>query len=208
MRDCLRTAAVCSLLLAGAASTAEAQDTGVARSFEELVGRVHPGDTVSVIDTTSTEVSGRIERVSDGSLALLTDDGLREWSEVDVRTIRQRRGDSLKNGALIGLGVGGALGILVVGTCLSSGAPAGCGGGGGTLAAAVAFNAGLYAAIGVGIDALIRTRHVIYDSAGSADVSLSPLVTRTRRGVLMSLSFRAPAASPTSVDPAGAVTRN
>ena len=189
MRDRLRRAAVCGLLLVGAAGTAEAQDTGVARSFEELVGRVHPGDTVSVIETTGTEVSGRIERVSNGTLALLTDDGPREWSEVDVGTIRQRQGDSVKNGALIGLGIGAGLSILAVGTCISSGAPAGCGGGGGTLAAAVAFNAGLFAAIGAGIDALIRTRHVIYDSAGSADVSLSPLVTRTRRGVLMSVSF-------------------
>ena len=152
--------------------------TGVARSFEELVRLVFPDDTVSIIDTTGTEVSGRIERVSDSTLALLTDDGPREWSEVDVRIIRQRQGDSVKNGALIGAG----LGIFGVGTCLAIGAPVECVWGG-------LVGTGLYAAIGAGIDALIRTRHVIYDSAGSADVSLSPLVTRSRRGALVSLSF-------------------
>ena len=206
MRDCLRIAAVCGLVLAGAASTAEAQDTGVARSFEELEGLVSPGDTVSVVDMTGTEVTGRVERVSEGTLVLLMDggsrwfpgtrgqprrreSGLREWAEVDIRTVRQLRGDSLKNGALIGAGIGAGLSILAVGSCVFSGAPAGCGGDGGTLVAAVALNAGLFSAIGVGIDALIKTHHVIYDGAGSADVSLSPLVTRTRRGVLMSLSF-------------------
>ena len=91
MRDYLRTAAVCRLFLVGAAQAAEAQETGVARSFEELVALVHPDDTVTVIDTTSTEVSDRIDRVSEGFLALLTDDGSREWLEAEVRTIRHGR---------------------------------------------------------------------------------------------------------------------
>jgi len=151
--------------------------TGVARSFEQLVVLVRPGDTVSVIDTMGTEVSGRLERVSAGSLELLTDDGPREWLEGDVRTIRQRGGDSRMNGALMGLGVGAAFGVVLVARacsffrCKGAFLPLG--------AVGVGIWSGMGAAVGTGIDGLITTRHVIYDSAESPNLSLTPLVTRT-----------------------------
>ena len=77
----------------------------------------------------------------------------------DALEIKQRRSDSLANGALIGVAVGGSLGALgAIVLCHE-----GCKGEDGVLVAGVvAVYAGIGTAIGVGIDALVRPRQTIY----------------------------------------------
>jgi hypothetical protein len=110
----------------------------------------------------------------------------RQFQEGDVDTVEKRGPDSLKNGALIGLGVGGGLAVLFVGAALSAGED-----GGGWYLMTVPAYAGMGAGIGVGIDALIEGRRVIY--AGShqtkSNVSVSPILGRERKGVRLSMTF-------------------
>jgi hypothetical protein len=120
-------------------------------------------------------------------LTLATPAGLRQLGEADVAEIRQRRDDSLKNGAIIGAVAGTAYfvtmaallsdsdgGDVVIGTAVAGG---------------VLF-AGLGAAAGVGIDALITRRQVIYrKSSRGTRVSMSPLIGRGRRGAAVTVKF-------------------
>ena len=146
------------LCLAVAPQVALAQ--GIAKSFDELRLLVRPGDTVTVTDSkTGTDVKGKIFTLSASSLILTVDKSQKEWREGDVSVIHQNRGDSLKNGALWGFAIGGALGVaagvsLAIeeddGAALAVGLVAG------------ALYGGIGAGIGVGIDALVTTPQVIY----------------------------------------------
>lgn len=90
------------------ATAAQAQEP-VATSLDALAARLHVGQSVWVIDTTGREVRGRLERIS-GDGIVLKADRVETLNAPDIREVRARRPDSLKNGALIGLAVGGALG--------------------------------------------------------------------------------------------------
>jgi hypothetical protein len=122
----------------------------VASSFEQLVVLVKPGDKIA-----------------------------RRLAEVDVATIRQRRGDSLMNGAIIGA-VAGTAYFATIAAILSDTE-------GGdviipTVVAGVAVCGGMGAAAGVGIDALITRRQVIFEgSAGQTRVSVLPRLGQKRR---------------------------
>lgn len=172
------------LLLTAAASMVEAQE--LAGSFEQLRVLVKVGDTVSVTDGTGQEIRGTIAELSSSSLALLVGGNRRTLSENDIRMMRQRRSDSLANGAKWGFGIGAGLGLL------------------GGLAIAAEYDdsaalvplvallyGGLGTGIGVGVDAMISGTQVIYSrpAASSARLTLSPLLARDRRGVLVSLGF-------------------
>jgi hypothetical protein len=52
-----------------------------------------------VTDSAGIETTGKIASLSPSSLTLLSDGLRREWREIDVATIKQRRADSLANGA-------------------------------------------------------------------------------------------------------------
>ena len=75
----------------------------------------------------------------------------RDLREADVTTIRQRRGDSLQNGALAGLCIGAGLTAILF-------ALSGDDVNGGWAALGIAIYGGVGAGIGVGVDALIVTR--------------------------------------------------
>jgi hypothetical protein len=92
------------LATAGAAS---AQDP--ASSFDALAGRIQVGQRIWVTDTTGREVRGRLERLSSDGLVLKAQ-GLQTFAAADVRRVSVRVRDSLKNGTLIGLGIGGSMG--------------------------------------------------------------------------------------------------
>ena len=57
-------------------------------------------------DPTGREVHGKLERLTSDALVVTTS-GSETFAAADVRRIRTRDGDSAKNGALIGLGIGG-----------------------------------------------------------------------------------------------------
>lgn len=176
--------AVWLLIVTGAVPVA-AQD--VASSFEQIGARVAPGDRIAVFDVTGTRTEGRIGSLVNDKLTLLTSAGPRELSEADVTQIRQRRRDSLKNGALIGAASAGAF-FLAMATIV----PTGDGGDvivSSAIRGAVTFIA-LGAAAGAGIDALITRSQVIYRKPGPGPgVRITPLFGRARQGAAITVRF-------------------
>jgi uncharacterized membrane protein YedE/YeeE len=159
-----------------------------AQSFEQLQMLVKPGDKVSVTDELGVVTEGQIAGLSSALLRLRVNSSIRELSESDVKSIHQRRNDSLKNGALIGTGVGLGIGVFgAVGCALSEGY---CSVGDGV--AIVAINTGVGAAIGVGIDALFKSKETIYLGRTKVTLnrhSIKPILSPSRKGGAMSFSF-------------------
>ena len=157
------------------------------RDFTQLNTRLKPGDTVWVTDAAGREVKGRIVDLAPGGVTVKSDVS-RTYGPADVNLIHERRPDSLKNGALIGLGIGGG---LVLGLCLAGEASEGDG----WCALAAGIYGGAGAAIGVGIDALIPGKKIVaYRAPGSsgapsARVSFAPVITPRARGVAVLFSF-------------------
>jgi hypothetical protein len=176
----------CALVLLITAATAAAQ--GIARSFEQLQVLVKPGDEVTVRDAQGVETRGRITSLTDSALALARDGTTSTFGEAEVATIRQTRGDSLKNGALWGagitMGLAGAGLASVCGTDLDQ--TDGCGA---ILLVAIPVYGAMGAGIGVGLDALIRGPHVIFERPRSARLGLAPIAGAGRRGVRLAVVF-------------------
>ena len=158
-----------------------------ARSFEQLQILVKPGDRIFITDATGNVTEGRVAGLSKSSLTLKTKTATRDWAESDVLKIRQWRQDSLKNGAIIGTGVGLGLGLLgAIAVCSEWGD---CGG---EAVAAVAIYAGIGAGAGVGIDALIPSKQTVYFGGApttSSRINLKPIVGKSRKGVALAFSF-------------------
>jgi ABC-type Fe3+-hydroxamate transport system substrate-binding protein len=173
------------VLLTVAAPMAEAQT--LASSFEQLQVLVKSGDTVSVTDSAGREMSGRITSLSPSSLVLLVDGVQRDLSESEVGMVRQRRQDSLGNGAKWGLGIGAGLG-LAAGLAIASEYSEARGA---YIPILALVYGGIGAGVGAGMDALILSNQVIYfkPPRSSARVTVSPLVTPERKGVLFAFGF-------------------
>jgi hypothetical protein len=158
----------------------------VASSFEQLQVLVEPNEKVRVRDFSGNQTEGRIGVVSPSSLRLIVDGAAREFSPTDILEIRQRRGDSLGNGAIIGLIAGAAFGS--VGALIFCVEETDC-------AAEATGIVMVYGAIGtgvgVGIDALIRREQTVYRAPGrpAAGIRFSPIVTKDRRGIAVSWKF-------------------
>ena len=118
--------------------------------------------TVYVLDDTGVETSGSLLRLNPDSLVLLVGSAERRFEAARVRRI-QKRGDSLRNGALIGAIVGVAMGLVGAGISDCPGENPG-GSCPGTRAALFLFSTGVYAAIGTGIDALVPGRTTLYEA--------------------------------------------
>ena len=91
--------------LVAAPAAASAQE---ASSFDALAGRLRVGQEIWVTDLAGREVRGRLVRLSSDTLVLETG-GQGRFGPPDVRRIRARDRDSLRNGALAGLATGGAM---------------------------------------------------------------------------------------------------
>jgi hypothetical protein len=179
---CIAAVAVFFGALVPFASPAHAQ--GIARTFEQLEVLVRPGDKVSVTDASGTEVTGRIVNLSTSAITLtLSGREQREWAEHEVTRIRQRRGDSLGNGAVLGLAIGGGLSAAMVAAYWEPGDNAG------EAAVVIAIYAGIGAAIGTGVDAMIVRKTLIYQPRTTARLSVGPLVSQGRRGAAVSWRF-------------------
>jgi hypothetical protein len=178
-------AAAVFVFLGGGATPLSAQE--VASSFDQLVVLVKPGDKIAVVDAAGRETSGRIDKLSRDALILVTPAGSRQFSADDVARITQRRDDSLRNGAIIGALAGTA--YFVTGAVLLSDSD----GGGVIVPAAIGWGvmfAGLGAAAGAGIDALVAGKQLIYHKRPARNrVSVSPLFGQGRRGAAVTLRF-------------------
>ena len=181
------------LLVAGGLATAAAASAQKpAASFDALAGRLQIGQVIWVTDPTGREARGKLERLSSDELVLKAD-GSKTFAAADVRRVRARDRDSLKNGALIGLGIGGGFG------------PAWCIGAvaddSGELDAGVECAEGftvfpaLGALIGFAVDAVIPGRmRVIYQASPSqeapgARLMVAPLVSSRVKGLAVSFAF-------------------
>ena len=159
-----RSSAIVAMLLWGWPSAGHAQieaSTGVAASFEQLQVLVSLGSTVIVTDAAGSQISGRIDSLTPAVLSLDVNGPRRDFSEADVTVIRQRRGDSLANGAWWGFGVGAAIAALAIRTCVEcfTDEP-------GWMVAAVSLYGAMGTGFGVAIDALIRREQTIYRRPG------------------------------------------
>jgi hypothetical protein len=154
----------------------------VATNFGELRLKAGPGDTLYITDTSGREFSSKVVDLSEKTLAVRVGGETRDLTEADVRRIRQRLPDRLWPSALIGFGVGAGLGALVAGFIECEGAE--CAG------PSLGYGA-LGVGIGIGIDALIKGRKVIYEAPGTKPtrVALQPIVSGSVRGVRVTVPF-------------------
>jgi len=146
-------------------------------------------ETVYVLDDTGTETTGRLLRLTADSLVLLVDGAERQFDAARVRRI-QRRGDSLRNGAIIGAVVGVGIGFLAGGIadCGRDDPGGSCAG---TRVAAVLVSTGVYAAVGAGIDALIQGRTTLYQAPPSPPAAgRQPGARASGRAAVLNLRFR------------------
>jgi len=110
------------------------------------------------------EFKARLLTLGPRTVTLLVDGQRREMDLSSVTHI-ERRGDSLKNGAIIGAAFVGGVCAVICGQGLDDG---------GELAAAVVINAAFGALIGTGIDALHKGRTVIYPTPAPKGQPKSP----------------------------------
>ena len=151
-----------------------------ATSFSEAVwaqGPTPPGlrvgelSTVFVRDQAGQETKGKLLRLDDRALVILVDGTPREFELSRVSRV-QKRGDSLRNGALIGSAIGFGLGFLVGGLSDCYAASEYCGAGPRT--AFVLTSTAVYGLLGAGIDALIQGRTTLYRGPSAIAVSHPP----------------------------------
>jgi hypothetical protein len=173
-------AIIAGLCMAALPSIAVAQ--GIAKNLDELRLLVRVGESVAVTDASRTEVSGKILSLSTSVLTLEVAGRPRAFKEAEITRITQRRGDSLGNGALWGLGAGAGLVALTIAT-------SGHGPDGWATVALLVYG-GIGTGIGVGVDAMVTRREVIFERpAGSTTFDLIPLLTGGRKGAVLRITF-------------------
>jgi hypothetical protein len=142
--------------------------------------------TVFVLDRFGAETEGTLVSLTDSVVVVRTPTTEQTIATTDVVRI-YREGDSLRNGAIMGAVLGGSSGLALLESCPSD--PS-CGPG--DAIAVVLIGAGIWAAIGAGIDALIPGRTLIWTpraAKGSSGltVALSPERRRAFVGWTMAL---------------------
>jgi hypothetical protein len=181
----MRRVAKIAAALVLVAATAEAQE--LAGTFDQLRVLVKPGDTLTVVDRAGQRVRGDVVSLSNSALDLAVSGTTRQFLSTEVDTIEKRGPDSLKNGALIGLAIGGGIGAagMIALAATAEDHP------GAFVAMGVLIYGGIGAGIGTGFDALVEGNRVIYARSSSArsGLTVAPILTRTRKGARVSLRF-------------------
>lgn len=185
-----RTALIAGILALAGARAAAAQQVPVASTFEQLQPLVERGETLTVIDESGRTLRGSLIELSGSALTLEVDGRRVELSQHAVRRVSQRRQDSLKNGTIAGLAVGLAAGaaslvILSQGGFHDPGEETSAEG----IAAVLGLGGGVGTAVGLAIDAAVRTDRVVYSRPPTTALRVSPVVTARRRAVVVTWSF-------------------
>ena len=156
--------------------------------------RINEGQKVRITDDQGREWHGRIDTLTPDHLTVVTHD--RQRTDLPYGTILRidRPHDSLANGALIGFASGAAFGLgLVIAEEVDDCEAEGFFDCGDPTAAAYLLGplvtGGLGAAIGVGIDALIKKDPNLFLRAGGARVRLAPAVGPGLRAVMVSVRW-------------------
>jgi hypothetical protein len=151
----IKTIVAVFLIVIGGAVGTQAQDS--ARSLSELRPVARYGDRVWLLDVDGREIRGLIYKVSESDVEVsVTRRGLSRWNESEIRRIRRRVDDSVRNGARNGLIVGGALG-LIQGLYLRKTHIRGI------VPLSIALHGALCMPFGAGLDALMTRQQVIFE---------------------------------------------
>jgi hypothetical protein len=118
--------------------------------------------TVYVLDDTGAETSGKLVRLNPDSIVILAGGAERRFDAARIRRV-QKRGDSIRNGVIIGAVVGAVLGGIGSGLADCPGVDQG--GCAAARAGMFALSTAVYTAIGAGIDALVVGRTTLYTAA-------------------------------------------
>jgi hypothetical protein len=147
-------AAVLLITIGGAVRT-QAQDT--ARSASELETVARYGDRVWLLDVDGREVRGLFYKISGRDVEVsITRRGPLRWNESEIRRIRRRVDDSVRNGARNGFIVGSAVG-LIQGLYLRKTHARGI------VPLSILVHGALFLPFGAGIDALMTRQQVIFE---------------------------------------------
>jgi hypothetical protein len=118
-------------------------------------------DTVYVTDDAGRTTEGKLLRLDNDSLVMLVNGAEQRFEARQILRI-DKRGDSLKNGTLIGLGLGVLFGSIAAGISDCPSEPGGdCSG---YRVAGFFIGTGIYTAIGTAIDAMIVGRTRVFDA--------------------------------------------
>jgi hypothetical protein len=189
VRACAFVGAVLLLTPGHASAQTEADD---------IRAQVKEGQKVSITDDQGYEFNGRITAITADALTVTSKEAppmVVPYAQI-VRIDRPH--DTLDNGALIGLAFGAALAFVAMAdeahrSCTPDMGPWGdddCSDptGAGYIGGAL-FAGGLGLAVGVGVDALIRRDRGIYRRGEKAQVGLSAVLARGKRGAVLSMSW-------------------
>jgi hypothetical protein len=171
-------------MLSGVPIHARAQ----ARSFQELDTAVTRGSQLTVTDASGREVTGTLSDLTSSILTIRSNGRPVAFRESEVVRIRQRRTDSLLNGAVIGA-VSGIVPILVIVLAERAGGEP-CTG---QCTGAFLFWGAVGAGSGLAVDAVIRENRTVYVGRTANSVSriltVSPLVRRGSAGVRLTMDL-------------------
>jgi hypothetical protein len=159
-----RAAAIALVLLLLARPQCAAQIVG---SFEDLALRVNLDDRLQVEDQAGIMATGRLIRLTRDEIAIETEAGEQRFTSETVRRVAMRA-HSLRKGALIGAGVGAALGTLA--TCVHEG-------GGDCFVIGSLGAAPIGAGVGLAIAALFSGMRTVYRAQESRATIQGPHVT-------------------------------
>ena len=142
-----------------------------------------PGKTVWITDATGREEKARVVSLTGDVLTTAVGDEMRRLHASEVTRVRQRRNDSLLNGALIGAGVLVTTGLVMCSmmepweNCRDDVKP---------MLTLGAIGAG----IGMAVDALLRDRDTTYNpTAGNTTLRVAPIVAARAKGVRFAVAF-------------------
>jgi hypothetical protein len=158
-------------LLALLSSSAPAADSAIPAT-------VRSGLKVAVVDERGASVEGRVQEVSDRFVRLTVRGTSRDIPVQDI--VRIERPDTVKNGALIGLGVGAGMGLF--GTLVD---PANAT----VFLWRAAVNGVLCAGLGALIDAGTDSRRTLYERGPRLQARLRPVIGRHVRGVAATIDW-------------------
>ena len=169
----LSMSAALTLALLGVPAAAAAQ-------AERIVEVVKPGQHVLIVDEQGRRIDGRVDVASPEAVRVLTGSGSEEV--LADRIVRIDRPDTLRNGALTGLGVGLSLGVLSV-AMQPRGTEAKW------LFASLVSNGVACTLLGTGIDALFDNRRTLYERGRRLQTRIAPVVGSGVRGATLAVTW-------------------
>ena len=148
---------------------------------ERIADVVQAGQQVLIVDDRGRRLEGRVELASAEVVRVSTRAGSEDVA--NDRIVRIEKPDGLKNGTLVGLGVG--LGFGVVGATLVHGEGAEAG----QVAAAIVSNALACTLLGTGIDAVFNNRRTLYERGRRLQTRVAPVVGSGVRGAVLAVTW-------------------